>query len=147
MCPVPFGWFKTGLGVKPTSMRKKNAKARIMGINQLWPRRLKSQDSSPKSRSSRSSTWHPKDFDRADRVFPAALFMSLAPDSYCCRVLRFTPDIFDSSLWEYPHSFLRCWSLLVGLFWLYIELRVSAALLSEASCNVEYSSCSFSIPI
>ena len=33
-------------------------------------------------------------------VVTEALFISFAPDSYCCRVLRFMPLFLASMLWE-----------------------------------------------
>ena len=52
------------------------------------------------SYSNRSSMRQPRTFAKARSVAPAALFMSLARISYCCRVRRLTPTFSASSLCE-----------------------------------------------
>lgn len=59
---------------------------------------LSQKKSMPRYHSNKSSILHPRAFERARRVVDAALFIFFALSSYCCRVLKFTPDFSASFL-------------------------------------------------
>ena len=88
--------------------------------------------------SNKSSILHPSVFESAKSVAVAALFISLAFSSYCCKVLKFTPDFSASSLWEYPIFLRSSCNLVVVVFLSIIEFTTSTNLSSEASWSVGY---------